>query len=94
MLAILRAALVISTPVSNFILNPETTHSYLFILLKIFNRNSFGTTKINTVQYTSAVCNVFILYGILSFYLFTLYISNHTAPGRHSTQYPKMRVAF
>jgi hypothetical protein len=33
------AALVISTPVSNFILNSETTCSYLFILLKI----SIGT---------------------------------------------------
>jgi hypothetical protein len=33
------AALVISTPVSNFILNSETTCSYLFILLK----NSVGT---------------------------------------------------
>jgi hypothetical protein len=39
MLAFLRAALVISTPVSNFILNPETTCSYLFILLKV----SIGT---------------------------------------------------
>jgi hypothetical protein len=39
MLAILRAALVIFTPVSNFILNSETTCSYLFILLKI----SIGT---------------------------------------------------
>ena len=33
------AALVISTPVSNFILNSETTCSYLFILLKV----SIGT---------------------------------------------------
>jgi hypothetical protein len=33
------AALVISTPVYNFILNSETTYSYLFILLK----NSIGT---------------------------------------------------
>jgi|LakMenE18May11ns_1017448.scaffolds.fasta_scaffold8314249_1 hypothetical protein len=32
-------ALVISTPVSNFILNSHTTGSYLFILLKI----SIGT---------------------------------------------------
>jgi hypothetical protein len=32
-------ALVISTPVSNFILNSDTTGSYLFILLKV----SIGT---------------------------------------------------
>jgi hypothetical protein len=63
MLAILRAALVISTPVSNFILNSETTCSYLFILLKI----SIGThlELLKLIQYTSAVCNVFISTGIL-----------------------------
>jgi hypothetical protein len=47
------AALVISTPVSNFTLNSETTCSYLFILLKI----SIGThlELLKLIQYTFAV---------------------------------------
>jgi hypothetical protein len=50
------AALVISTPVSNFILNSETTCSYLFILLKISIGAHLELLKL--IQYTSAVCNI------------------------------------
>ena len=56
------AALVISTPVSNFILNSETTCSYLFILLKVSIGSNLQLLKFSNNLSFCSVYKALILY--------------------------------